>query len=37
MLKKIKKLLRLRNIYGIDNALRMSSEINDIYKKYNRK
>lgn len=35
MLKKIKSLLQLRNITGIENALKMINQINEIEDKYN--
>ena len=36
MLKIIKKILFLREISGINNALRMANQINEIEKKYNQ-
>ena len=34
MLKIIKRMLRLREISGVDNALIMANQINEIEKKY---
>lgn len=34
MLKIIKKMLRLREISGVDNALMITNQINEIEKKY---